>query len=452
MDTMIERLAAYAAALRFEDLTDEAVHECKRRLVDTLGCLVGGFDAEPARIARAIARRARGEPSARILGTQEPTTPELAAFANGVALRYLDFNDAYFVKSAGHPSDVFAAVLAAADAVRADGRSVITAATLAYEVFCNFSDTVPRERGWDHVVYGAVACAVGAGKILGLSRAEMGQAVALAAVPNMALEQTRTDELSMWKGCAAANAARNGLFAALLAREGLTGPQRAIEGRWGMQHALGRFEWAPFGGRGGPFRITQTHIKYFPAVIHAQTPITVALELYGRLAPGDIEAIAVDTYWVARRYAERSNALWNPATRETADHSIPYCVAVALLDGEVTGASFGEERIRDPRIRRLIERTTLREDPEYSRAHPHEWPCRIEVALRGGARLAAQARYFKGHVRRPLTDEEVERKFRALAGRHLAAERMDAMLSKAWALERIADVAELLSLLEFSRP
>jgi 2-methylcitrate dehydratase len=452
MDAMIERLADYAAALRYQDLTDEAVHECKRRLVDTLGCLAGGFDAEPSRIARAIARRARGAPAARILGTGEATTPELAAFANGVALRYLDFNDAYFMKSAGHPSDAFAAVLAAADALHCDGRSVITAIALAYEVFCNFSDVVPREQGWDHTLYGAVACALGAGKLLGLTRTQMGHAVALAAVPNMALEQTRTEELSMWKGCAAANAARNGLFAAQLAQEGLTGPQQAIEGKWGVQHALGRFEWAPFGGRGGPFRVAQTHIKCFPAVVHAQTPITVALELYGQFAPGDIEAIAIDTYWVARRYADRSSALWHPATRETADHSIPYCVAVALLDGEVTTASFGEERVRDPRIARLIERTTLREDPEYTQAHPHQWPCRIEIGLRGGARIAAQARYFKGHVRRPLTDEEVERKFRALAARHLPPQRMDAVLSRAWALERLSDVDELLALIEFNRP
>jgi len=449
MDSMIEQLAEYAVGLRYKDLTPEAVHECKRRLIDTLGCLAGGFGARPSVIARTLARRGRGEPPARILGTQERSTPELAAFANGVMMRYLDFNDACFGKSAGHPSDIFAAVLAVADAMRADGRSVITASALAYDVFCNLSESVAREQGWDHPVFGVISDAVGAGKLLGLPRGKMGNAIALAVIPNMALEQTRTGELSMWKGCAAANAARNGVFAAQLAQEGLSGPAQAIEGKWGLWHPLGRFEWQPFGGRGGPFRVTQTHIKYFPAVVHAQTPITVALELHGKAGPEVIEAIAIETYWVAERYVDRNNALWHPATRETADHSIPYCVAAALLDGAVTEASFSARRIRDARISALIERTTIREDPAYTRLHPHEWPCRIELSLRGGEKRTAQARYFKGHAMRPLSDAEVELKFRELAEPLLGLRGADSVLATAWKLEQLADVGELLKLFKF---
>ena len=449
MDSMIEQLAEYAVGLRYKDLTPEAVHECKRRLIDTLGCLAGGFGARPSVIARTLARRGRSEPSARILGTQERSTPELAAFANGVMMRYLDFNDACFGKSAGHPSDIFAAVLAVADAMRADGRSVITASALAYDVFCNLSESVAREQGWDHPVFGVISDAVGAGKLLGLPRGKMGNAIALAVIPNMALEQTRTGELSMWKGCAAANAARNGVFAAQLAQEGLSGPAQAIEGKWGLWHPLGRFEWQPFGGRGGPYRVTQTHIKYFPAVVHAQTPITVALELHGRAGPEEIEAIAIETYWVAERYVDRNNALWHPATRETADHSIPYCVAAALLDGAVTEASFSARRIRDARISALIERTTIREDPAYTRLHPHEWPCRIELSLRGGEKRTAQARYFKGHAMRPLSDAEVELKFRELAEPLLGLRGADSVLATAWKLEQLADVGELLKLFKF---
>jgi 2-methylcitrate dehydratase len=279
----------------------------------------------------------------------------------------------------------------------------------------------------------------------------MGNAIALAVIPNMALEQTRTGELSMWKGCAAANAARNGVFAAQLAREGLGGPEQAIEGKWGLWHPLGKFRWQPFGGRGGPFRVTQTHIKYFPAVVHAQTPITVALELHGKVKPEEIEAIAIETYWVAERYVDRANALWHPATRETADHSLPYCVVAALLDGEITEASFSAKRVRDPRITALIERTTIRENPAFTRAHPGEWPCRIEVTLRGGRKKSAEAPYFKGHARRPLTDAELELKFRALAGKVLEKKQADAVLAAAWKLEKLADVGELLKLLKFGK-
>lgn len=451
MDAMIEQLAEYAVGLRYKDLTPEAVHECKRRLIDTLGCLAGGFGARPSVIARTLARRRRGDPSARILGTQERSTPKLAAFANGVMMRYLDYNDAYAARSTGHPSDIFAGILAAADAKRADGRAVILSATLAYDVFCNFSESVQREIGWDHPVYGVIACAVGAGKVLGLAREAMGNAIALAVIPNMALEQTRTGELSMWKGCAAANAARNGVFAAQLAQEGLSGPAQAIEGKWGLWHPLGRFQWRPFGGRGGPFRVTQTHIKYFPAVVHAQTPITVALELHGKVRPEEIEAIAIETYWVAERYVDRNNALWHPATREIADHSIPYCVAAALLDGGISAESFTEARIRDRRLTALIERMTMRENPDFSRVHPNEWPCRLELALRGGKRKTAEARYFKGHAKRPLSDEEIELKFRALAEPLLGRRGTAAVLATAWRLEKLRDIGELLGLLRFGK-
>jgi 2-methylcitrate dehydratase len=451
MDTTIEQLAEYASGLRYEDLPRDAVHECKRRLIDTLGCLVGGFDSGPSVIAREIAGMSRGSPAARVLGAQAPTSPELAAFANGVMLRYLDFNDAYFMMASGHPSDVFAAVLAAADAEQASGRAVVTAAAAAYEAYCGLSDAVKREQGWDHSVQAVIGSAVGAGKVLGLARGAMGNAISLAVTPNMALEQTRTGELSMWKGCAGGNAARNGVFAAQLARMGMTGPEQAIEGKWGMWNAVGRFEWRPFGGRGGPFRVTQTHIKYFPSVVHSQTPVTVAAELHGSIDPKEIEAIAISTYWVAQRYTDRGNPVWHPATRETADHSIPYCVAAALLDGGITEASFSAKRIRDPRIGRLIERTTMREDPSFTALHPHEWPCRIELTLRGGRKKAAEARYFRGHAKRPLSDQELELKFRGLAERALGPKRADAVLATAWKLEKLADIRELLGLVRTAK-
>jgi 2-methylcitrate dehydratase len=449
MDKTIEQLADYAASLRYQDVPQEAVHECKRRLIDTLGCLAGGFAAGPSVIARRIAGMSRANPAARVLGTQATTSPELAAFANGVALRYLDYNDAYFMMSSGHPSDVFAAVLAASDAESASGRAVVTATTAAYEAYCGLSDVVKREQGWDHSVQAVIGSAVGAGKVLGLSRGAMGNAVSLAVTANMALEQTRTGELSMWKGCAGANAARNGVFAAQLARLGMTGPEQAIEGKWGLFNALGGFEWRPFGGRGGPFRVTQTHIKYFPSVVHSQTPVTIAVELHGSIDPAEIESIAISTYWVAQRYADRDNPVWKPTTRETADHSIPYCVAAALLDGGVSEASFSAKRLRDPRIRSLIERTTIREDASFTALHPHEWPCRIELFLQGGKKKISEARYFKGHARRALTDRELEAKFRGLAEKALGKRRADAVLAAAWKLEKLADVRELLDLLKF---
>jgi len=445
-DSRIHALAAYAGAFRFEQLPPDVVHECKRKLIDTLGCLAGAYHAGPAVIARTVARRVRSDPPARILGSLESTSPEMAAFANGVALRYLDYNDAYFARSSGHPSDTIAAVLAVADAQRASGRDTIAAMALAYEVFCNCSESLPRETGWDYVLYCVLASAVAAGHLLKLDEAQMRQALSLAIIPNMALEETRRGELSMWKGCAAANAARNGVFAAQLAAEGLTGPDYAIEGRWGMQFAVGPFDWQPFGGGGTnggiPYKVTQTHLKYYPAVVHAQTPIAAALQLHREIAGADIRTVAIESYWVANRYTDRASPLWHPSTRETADHSLPYIVVAALLDGDITEHSFSAERIADPRLQTLLAQTTLVEKPEYTALHPRAWPCRVTVTLASGEHKSAEVRYFRGHAKNPLTDGEIESKFRLLAAPVMDAARMDALLQKCWQLDEFEDIRE----------
>jgi 2-methylcitrate dehydratase len=281
----------------------------------------------------------------------------------------------------------------------------------------------------------------------------MRQALALVIVPNMALEETRLGELSMWKGCAAANAARNGVFAAQLAAEGLTGPDYAIEGRWGMQHAVGKFEWQPFGGEGenggAPYKVTQTHLKYYPAVVHAQTPISAALQLHRELGGAEIQSVAIESYWVANRYTDRASPLWHPATRETADHSLPYIVIAALRDGDITEHSFSPKRIADPKLQDLLTRTTLTEKPEYTALHPRAWPCRIEVVTKSGAHKAAEVQYFRGHAKNPLSDAEVEHKFRTLAAPVMDAARIDAILATCWRLEKLADIGELLEQFQF---
>ena len=446
MDKSINALSRYAAKLRFEDLPAAAVHETKRRLIDTIGCALGGVHAEPSRMARAIARRCVGKPGARILGTQERSTPQEAAFANGVMMRYLDYNDVYFVKSTGHPSDAIAATLATADSVRADGKSVLTAIALSFEPYCNLSETLPRELGWDMCVYGVLAGAVGSAKILGLPEPQIAQAISLAITPNLALEQTRLGELSIWKGGAAPNAARNAVFAALLAQEGFTGPGEAIEGRWGLWHKVGRFEWAPFGSADTPFRVTRTHLKNYPAVLHAQSPITAAVELHGQVAVDDIEKVTIESYWVANRYLDRNSPDWNPGTRETADHSIPYIVAAVLMDGFVSEATFDDAHLRDPRLRSLIAKMTIRETAEFTAMYPDGCPCRIEVLSRTGERKSATARYFKGHAKNPLSDGELEAKFLRLAEGVIERARAQSMLEKLWQCEELADIGEVLDL------
>src|SRR5919108_3347640 len=218
MDRTTELLSAYACKLTYQDLPDEVVHQVKRTLVDTVGCALGGFHAEPSIIARRIASRVTSSTPARVLGTKDTSAPDLAGFANGVMVRYLDYNDSYFSPGGGHPSDMIPAILALADPLGCDGCTVITAIVLAYEVFCRLSDQVViGDLGWDQGMFSVIGAACGAGKVMGLDPEAMSHALSLAVVPNLPLADTPGGELSMWKGCAASCATPSGIFAPPLA-------------------------------------------------------------------------------------------------------------------------------------------------------------------------------------------------------------------------------------------
>lgn len=435
MDRTCEAIAGYTHQLRFSDLPGEVVHQCRRTLIDTIGCALGAVGAEPVRIARGIAMRVGLPSGARIIGTEHRTLPELAAFANGVMGRYLDANDAY-PGGGGHPSDAIPAILAVADTNGADGRAIVTAIAAAYEVYyALWAATSLRDKGMDNVFYTTVAGAAGAAKVLQLDRGGIAQAVSLAVIPNVPLDATRYGNLSMWKGCAGGNGARNGAFAAVLAAAGMTGPERPFEGAHGLEKLAGRFALGPFAGNGRPFRIMETTLKCFPSEGHSLSPITAALELSRQIAVEDIETVTVRTYRFAWDVIGREPEKWRPTTRESADHSMPYVVAAALIDGSFTDRVFAPERLRDPRIHALMNRITVQEDPDLTRQFPERLPCRIEIVSRRGERKVAAADYPRGHYRNPLSDGEIESKFRDHARRALRADRVDAALATLWAID-----------------
>src|SRR6266851_3081890 len=258
VEPLANRLAEYACSLRFEDLPGPVVHEAKRRFIDSFATAVGAMDADAFAIAKRCALLVGSTFGASLFGGGR-SSPEWATFVNGLLIRYLDYNDTYLSLEPAHPSDNLAPVLAVGDMVGAGGRDLIAAAVLAYEIQCRLCDAASlRKHGWDHVTYGAISSAAAACKLLGLDAARTTHAIGMAGVANTALRQTRSGELSMWKGCASANAARNGVFAALLAAEGMTGPAPIFEGEVGFMKLLtGPFELGPLGGENGrPFMIT----------------------------------------------------------------------------------------------------------------------------------------------------------------------------------------------------
>jgi 2-methylcitrate dehydratase len=443
---LANRLAEYSCRLRFVDLPQPVVHEAKRRFIDSFATAVGAMDADAYAIAKRCALRVQGQPH--LLGGGQ-SSAEWATFVNGLLIRYLDYNDTYLSLEPAHPSDNLAPVLAVGELAGADGRDLLTAAVLAYEIQCRLCDAASlRKHGWDHVTYGAISSTIAACKLLRLDTVKTTHAIGMAGVANTALRQTRAGELSMWKGCAFANAARNGVFAALLAAEGMTGPAPIFEGELGIMKLLtGPFELAALGRDGQPFMISGTYIKFWPAEYHSQSAIDAALQL--RPQVGDVRniiAIDIDTFDAAVDIIANEPEKWRPMTRETADHSLPYCTAVALADGDVTLAQFDPKRFTDPRLLDLVAKVKVHRDAALSARYPKGIPNRITVTLADGRALVKEVEFPRGHARNPMTDAEVEKKFRQLVEPKYGKEQADRILKVCWDLEKVKNAVELMQL------
>jgi 2-methylcitrate dehydratase len=427
-ESLAERLAAFALETRYEDLPPAVVAEAKRRLLDSYGCAIGALDEPAPGIARRIASKMQGTPSVNLIGGGT-SAADWGAFANGVHIRYLDCNDTYLSLEPAHPSDNWAAVMAAGQLAGSDGKDWIAAATIAYEVQCRLCDAASiRARGWDHTTYGSLSSCLAAARLLGLSHSQTVHALGIAGTTGTALRLTRAGELSMWKGCAFAFAARNGVFAALLAAEGMTGPAPLFEGEMGFwEQVSGTFSLEKLGGTSADdWMLPKTSIKFVPAEYHSQSAIDAAFSLRDEIGdPARIRSIEIATFRTAVEIIGKDPEKWAPRTRETADHSLPYCTAVALVDGEVSAAQFSSERLADPALRDLVSRTKVVEDPVLTAGYPAGIPNRVTVRLEDGTEHVREVAFPPGHDKNPLTDEQLARKFHGLVDPilgHAAAE------------------------------
>ena len=436
-DDTTRRLIAFARGKSFDTLDARTHHETKRHLLDTFASAIGAYDEPVSVMSRSFAAGYRSTGQARVWGSDVFAPPEIAAFANGVMVRALDVSDTYLGRSRGHPSDMISGLIAVAELVHADGKALIESISLAYDVYCSFCEHVDlNAKGWDQPVYGVLGCALGAAHLMKLSPDETGHTLALAITPNMALAQARRGDLSSWKGCAGANASRNAVFAAMLAKEKFTGPAAAFDGSGGLWEAIGRYEWPlppePLIGK--------THIKSLPVCYHGQSAVLAALDLRQRVNLLEIEEIKVEAYGTAVFMMGSDPSRWAPTTRETADHSLPYCIAVALLDGEVTQKSFAQGRLLDPAVQQIMRKVKVVEEAALSAMYPDGAPGRVTIQTRSGEAHVAEVRYSKGHEKNPMTDGEIEQKFIELCSAKLNAEQREKVISMLWQLERVQDI------------
>jgi 2-methylcitrate dehydratase len=374
----------------------------------------------------------------------------MAAFANTTMIRCLDLNDDYFGKDGPHPSDLIGAVLAAAETTNSNGASFITAVAIAYEALCTLVDAVGvRERGWDYVTYTSLAAALGAGKAFKLSQSGLRDCLSLAVTANVALGQTRLGELSMWKGMASANACRNGVFACLLAQAGVSGPYLSFEGKSGfVQQVSGPLDLSRLGA--APLRAGIVYLKNWPVFYSAQGAVDAAIKLREKVQPAEIKSLVVESYQRLLGRGATDLEKWAPKSRETADHSVPFCVAAALLDGALTSHTFDSERFLDKDVIELMAKVTLREDPAFTKQYPAKWNCRLVAETFAGACHEIHVTFPKGHPENPFSDAEVEEKFIRLAEPSLGRSRCRAFIDWAWRLEEADNIGEIFPLLAIS--
>jgi 2-methylcitrate dehydratase len=451
VDAIADAICGYVIDQRERRVSEAALAQAQLRVLDSLGCAIAAMGAPPARIACSIAADTTSTMGATVIGVESRTSMELAAFANTIMVRYLDCNDTYFTSrgGGGHPSDLIATALAVGEATGAPGYDVLRAVILGYEVNGALaSGAWLRERGWDQGLNVIAAAAMMAGDLLGLSAGQLHHALALAVTPHVPVRQTRIGHLSMWKGSATAAAARDGIFAALLASRGMTGPPQPYVGRSGIWELVtGEFK---IGLPLDPDRavIEDSSIKLRPAEFNAQAPLDLALQLRSEFDLDQVSEIEIATYWLAWHEIGMDASKWDPRNRETADHSLPYLVAVALADGVIDTESCGPARIADPALRLLMNKITVVERPEFTERFPREFNVAIRVRLANGRELVRHARYPRGHPRNPASAADVRAKFDALTamGTDDRAAR-DQIWQHVGQLTQATDISGLMSLL-----
>jgi len=442
-----ETLANYAVNLKYEDLPPEVVRTVKRIIIDTLGCAIGAYKAEPAQIAIKLASNVSARNGATILCSGIKTSPDLAVFANGVMIRYLDFNDGYITLGSGHPSDTLAALLSPAETGERSGRDLILATVLAYEVFCKVLDVLDtRGIGLDHSTVTGLAAVVGASRVMRLTQAQMVHAIGITVAGNVAINQGRVGTLSNWKACAAGEACRKAIFSAQLAQGGITGPSQVFEGRDGFFNVISHkpFKLPRLGGGGEAFGMMHSFTKRFALGQYSQTVAQAAVEARQFFSnPAEIEEVNIRVSRSAIKVMADSPDKWRPQTHETADHSMPYSAGVALMYGTIDDSHYEDPYLHDAKLLDLVSRVKCIPSEEADRREQELNLCDLEVVLKSGMRKAVRVEYHRGHWKNPMTDAEMEEKFRLLARKHLAADRVDTLLRQLWALENMPNVAAL---------
>ncbi|HEY4716031.1 MAG TPA: MmgE/PrpD family protein [bacterium] len=449
--TIARKLAKFVRKKSFDDLSKKAVDELKKRILDSLGCAIGALEGSPVTIVRNHIKEFDKNGICTLIG-EGTASPDRAAFYNSLLVRYLDFNDSYLAKKETcHPSDNVAALLSASEYTNTTTKEFLTALAIAYQVQCRLSDAAPvRSKGFDHTTQGSYAVAAGVSRILGLDEERIANAIAISGTAFNALRVTRTGKLSHWKGLAYPNTAFCATHATFLAMHGITGPEQVFEGDKGFMDAIaGRFniDWA----HEDIERVTKTIIKKYNSEIHSQSSVECALEMKREsfTSATDIRRIEIDIFDVAYNIigGGEEGGKTGVKTKEEADHSLPYIVAVAILDGKVMPEQYLAERILAADVQNLHRKVLVRPRRDFSRRFPEEIPCLIKIHLKDGRVLKKEKRDYEGFFTNPMSWEKAVEKFNSLSDRYIYKDLQKEIVDAVKNLEHLK-MSDLINLLK----
>jgi 2-methylcitrate dehydratase len=421
MPHVTRTMAEWAAGVGFDDLPTEVVQATKRFLMDSVGCALGGSRQHDVQLARTVLGETAGRGVATVLVSGERWDPLSASLLNALMIRVMDYNDIYWKQDPSHPSDLIPAAMACAERAGRSGRDLLIGIALAYEFeqrLCEVSSPGVRELGWHHATLTAAAAPIAAGRMLGLSAEQIQHAIGISASRHCTTGSVTAGKLTMMKNTVDPLATQSGVLAALLAEQGYTGPEHVLDGKEGFSHVFSS-DWSfelLTDGLGESWRILDCGMKFFPTEALTHAPLSATLDLVAEhdLRPDEVETITIHSLArAADILADPSK--YDPRTKETADHSLPYVIAAALAERQVTPLQFTEAKIMDPTIRAQLPKVKVVADPEIEAAFPALQKVRVVVRTRDGRELVTSLDYPKGDPRNPLSDAEIAGKLRALA-------------------------------------
>jgi 2-methylcitrate dehydratase len=453
-ETTTAKMARWAADLTFDDLSADAVHEARRYLLDSLGCALGGYLQHDVKIALEVIGETAGTGPATVIGTGAKLDPVSVSLLNALMVRVMDYNDIYWKQDPSHPSDIIPAALACGEKTGRNGRDLVVGIVLGHEFeqrLCEAAFPGIRERGWHHATLTAFASPIVAGRMLGLDWERIQHAIGISASRHATLGAVTAGKLTMMKNTVDPMATQSGVLAALLAEKGYTGPEHVIDGKEGLVHCYGP-EWKLeilTDGLGESWRITQCGMKAYPTEALTHAPISCVLDLVREhdLKPDDVKKVRI------RSLARAADILadpskYDPRSKETADHSLPYVIAAAVAERQVTPLQFTQEKIMDPTIRAQLDKVEVVADPEIEALFPELQRVIVTIETAGGQEHTKQVDYPKGDPRNPLTDREVEEKFDSLAEPVLSGAAMKRVKEAVWSLEKLDSISSLMDLLK----